>query len=59
LALADLHPYTLAFNQFAQPGACKCRGMDEDVLPTLWPTKPNFVACNFTVPMRSDLTSDL
>jgi len=26
------HSYTLASNQFAQPGACKRRGMDEDVL---------------------------
>jgi hypothetical protein len=36
LALADFHPHPLAFSQTAQPGACKCRHMDEDILsPTV------------------------
>jgi hypothetical protein len=32
LTLPDLHPHTLAFSQPDQPGACKCRGVDEDIL---------------------------
>jgi hypothetical protein len=40
LALADLHPHTLAFDQSAQPGACECRGMNKDILaPAILPNE--------------------
>ena len=32
MALADLHPHTLAFSQPAQPPALKCRHVDENIL---------------------------
>jgi hypothetical protein len=31
LALADLHTYSLARNDSAQPRTCECCGVDEDI----------------------------